>query len=1347
MTLLLVAVMMGSTLAILSTPSLGEDKPDLYLETKDIHFSDSEPEEGDEITIYATIHNGGSAAAEDILVTFKDHKPGRGDTEIIGNRTIERLGSREQTNVSIDWEADPAGNHTITVHIDLPEEIDESNEGNNAAEKKIVVKKKGEEKDTVLQGYTKRKDNGHHIKDVFIRVWKGNYSEETESDSEGWYEFELEEGGNYTVVAEKDGYERYEETVHITEGKTTTHHIRLTEDEGDVTEIVGYVYEKDSRGGDPIHHAEITIIGKTTNDSYTTYTNRDGYYEQELEAEDNYTVIAEAEGYESQTKHQYVEEGETEEVNFHLEKGSDEDTILKGYTKEKSNSTHIPDVDVILRKGDDAWNTTSNQDGYYQFDLEEGGKYVLMAEKEGYERFEVNITLEDGETTTYHIRMERESGEKETWIVGHVYEDRDRGGTPIEDAEVTITGNSCNCSYRVYTDDEGYYEQELPQEDNWTVTAEAEGYNSQTKHQYVEEGETEEVNFHLEKDEEKDTILKGYTKEKKNGSRIGHVSIRVSKGNFSETTKSDGSGYYEVELPEGGTYHIRTEKDGYKDLEANVTLDEGETKTYNIYLEKEGTNETWIEGYVTEADGRGGETPIEDAEITITLIKCQCGFKAYTDETGYYQRKLDEGGDYTVEAEALGYHTQKVNMTIEEAEYNYLDFHMERIKDKTVLKGFVRESGRGGGISDVEITLMKENFSETVYSNRDGYYEFRLDEGGTYSLTATKKGYKDYSIGNLTLEEEEETTHHIHMREDDEYTILHGHVIPDGDTERKVANAIVTVSKGNFTETMVTGQDGYYEFELPGAGQYHIRATKHTYQDYEAVETVFQGDEKVHTISLNSTHQEIFGHVREKDSMDPIKGATILVTGNTCNCSYTVSTDENGYYEVEIDLAGNYSVFASKDGYYSKMMETDVRENEGSRVEFLLEPEITKVHGYVREGGTRQSSGINDAKVHIQSAHESYNVYTIHSGYYDKILNKGGEFTLTVSKEGYVTQSKTVTINDGQEKRVDFNLEREAAGDEDRLYMRTEDRLESDDPEDGSYVWKRIEADFDDGPLPQTRSNRRWVTAGTWISEPTTQDITLEGPVTFNIWFREVDEGYDNLPEWRFILLYDNQSIAHVETGETASDPEDIIEITDTAHLSLTRQTDSITIAEGGVLSLSIEYLGFEDVNIYFGNASYDSGISVYADPGFSEKPGIENYGVAVTASKTKLDLEGKDVTVVTFTVKNIGELEDSYTLTISGTFKGWTATMDSPDTITLQPDEMKSISLTINESDSEDPEGDEIVVEVTAISQTYSEIQDSVRIKGTLEEGDTGIPDLTIPLIVASIGAGALVASFRRRY
>ena len=1095
MTVLLALVMFGSALSLIPIAA-GGDKPDLTLEDRDIHV-DTSPDEGDEVPIHATIHNTGDGDASNVTVRFKDYSHVDKEWTTIGTKLIERLESGSSINVSVEWEASPQGNHTILVEIDHENEIVESDEDNNAAEKAVQVQKNQGNGDTILQGYTKKNSDSTHIPSVSIRVTRGNFSETFSSDEEGWYEVELPEGGVYDVRAEKDGYEDFEDEIEVADGKTTTFHARMTE----------------TSSGDK--------------------------------------------------------------------------TILQGYTKEKTNSTHIPEVFIRVHLGNYSKTTESDKDGYYEVELEHGGNFTVVAEKEGYERFEEVVAVEDGKTTTYHIRMTEDSTEK-TIIVGHVYENESRG-TPIEHAEITIVGETTEDSYTTYTDSHGYYEQELEHEDNYTITADAEGYVSDQQHKYIEEGDTAEVNFHLEKESGTEkTILKGYTKEKENSTHLSNVWIRVTKGNYTETTESDEDGYYEFELEEGGTYDVRAEKDGYQDHESNVTAEDGKTTSYNIWMDPAEGGDTYVLGHVFGPEGRGG-SPVNDASVTITDLACHCPYRTYTNKDGYYQYKLPGEGNYSIEVEKDGYETQEMTVFIEEGEEKRVDFHMEDEKpheNRTILKGYTKTQNRGTHIKFVNISIaqLDGNHTNSTTSGENGYYEFILPEGGTYQIEAHKDGFKDYII-NISIEDDEEKLHYIYMEEaagGRDHPILKGHIREEsrGGGIHGVMVNITNDDDEEFSFDAESDQNGQYEIELEHpngddmSGTYTLVAWKEGYEVFEGSVTVEEGAVTIYNISLireETEHAILTGYVRDKPDISPLIPATITVTGLECNCSYTTETDQHGHYEIEALLSGNYTITVSFEGYETITKTVHLTVGKVTTQNFNLERIVTVLVGSVWK--QTKGNGIQGALVQAVYGEEEYEAITDRYGHFEITLEDGGIFIVTASKEGYLSQVKNVTVEKGETVILDFTL--------------------------------------------------------------------------------EIDE---------------------------------------------------------------------------------------------STVPGKDRYGVEIEAGLKTIDLEGKNRAVVTLTVTNIGQEDDTYSLSLAGSYKGWKASYDSPDSVTLKAGSTHTITLTLSEDATLSPEGDTIIVEVVVRSETYSDVYDSARIEGKLES-DSPIPDLTVPFIVASLSAGALVASFRRRH
>jgi subtilase family serine protease len=114
--------------------------PDLVV--LNITFSNMFPEEGETVTICATIANFGTADAYNVSVGFFDQF--LGVTMFIGDTWIDWIpwNPSEGPNIvytCLDWIAGPEGYHTIIVEADYLHMIDELNEDNNIGMREIYV--------------------------------------------------------------------------------------------------------------------------------------------------------------------------------------------------------------------------------------------------------------------------------------------------------------------------------------------------------------------------------------------------------------------------------------------------------------------------------------------------------------------------------------------------------------------------------------------------------------------------------------------------------------------------------------------------------------------------------------------------------------------------------------------------------------------------------------------------------------------------------------------------------------------------------------------------------------------------------------------------------------------------------------------------------------------------------------------------------------------------------------------------------------------------------------------------------------------------------------------------------
>ncbi|OGO00921.1 MAG: hypothetical protein A2Y59_06570 [Chloroflexi bacterium RBG_13_52_14] len=109
--------------------------PDLSINASDISFSDNNPDDGETITITATVHNLGEADTNRTSVYFSDGKPPY-DAHI-GKDTIA-IPAHGTAQAEITWEA-IAGDHDICINLIASDAAEEDDYSNNYACKSIHV--------------------------------------------------------------------------------------------------------------------------------------------------------------------------------------------------------------------------------------------------------------------------------------------------------------------------------------------------------------------------------------------------------------------------------------------------------------------------------------------------------------------------------------------------------------------------------------------------------------------------------------------------------------------------------------------------------------------------------------------------------------------------------------------------------------------------------------------------------------------------------------------------------------------------------------------------------------------------------------------------------------------------------------------------------------------------------------------------------------------------------------------------------------------------------------------------------------------------------------------------------
>lgn len=156
------------------------------------------------------------------------------------------------------------------------------------------------------------------LKGVTVTITGDNYSNSTETDDNGYYEFSDLAAGDYTLTYEKDGYQTETQETSLGEDQVKELGTVILE-EIVKAKISGYVMDISDN---PIESAKLKLKGIKTNYKHTTSSDADGFFEfTDLEA-DTYILIIKKKGYKRAKQTIRLEEGESKEVDINLKKTS-----------------------------------------------------------------------------------------------------------------------------------------------------------------------------------------------------------------------------------------------------------------------------------------------------------------------------------------------------------------------------------------------------------------------------------------------------------------------------------------------------------------------------------------------------------------------------------------------------------------------------------------------------------------------------------------------------------------------------------------------------------------------------------------------------------------------------------------------------------------------------------------------------------------------------------------------------------------------------------------------------------------------------------------------------------------
>ncbi len=443
-----------------------------------------------------------------------------------------------------------------------------------------------------------------------------------------------------------------------------------------------------------------------------------------------------------------------------------------------------------------------------------------------------------------------------------------------------------------------------------------------------------------------------------------------------------------------GTYIFEASKDLYETVTDTFTFEEDQSYHLHFRLSPG-------PGRLTGTVVSGENIPVQNATVKVVhSLHPNIQKQSSTDANGNFSLSL-MGGAWQVSAEKDGYRTSNaVSLSLTAGETAVLPKDLVLFKNTNTISGTVVNPNNQPVFGAI-ITLNKNELEHTTTTDANGSFSVAV-ESGYWRLRVSKQGFISPPVtgmnvsGGVLYEVKPDPILQPNA------AILSGYV-SDGTTtlDSVLIKAIPTT--GSIVTTF-TDKYGYFSMNLAPGTYTVIPQKKGYYTNQENQITLMAGE----TVSgFNLLLLEITAIISGKTT---INGSTPLEGVKITAGQLETYTSSSGTYSLEL-TRGNYSVSASKDGYFSSPAQS-ISVNDGQNVEavdFVLTPNASVFKGRVTSTG----GPVYRARV-TATRYNSITAFTDENGYFT--LNvEAGTWDIHAEKENFLDGSKKdITIGAGQ---------------------------------------------------------------------------------------------------------------------------------------------------------------------------------------------------------------------------------------------------------------------------------------------------------------------------------------------
>ena len=565
-------------------------------------------------------------------------------------------------------------------------------------------------------------------------------------------------------------------------------------------------------------------------------------------------------------------------------------------------------------------------------------------------------------------------------------------------------------TYTTITGDTGTFSKAV-KPGTYKVTASYAGYSSQSQNVFVSQNNT--VNVVIPSLTTADGAISGSVVLEGSLDASGAIVslVHASDPSVKASTITDADGSFAISgLKVAGQYYITVTKDGYVKNSSGMAFVSLGT-VYNVPSITLKSLTSSLSGIVT----LNGDSESEFTGINVMLrsIDGSVQYDATTDQEGNYTMNNVLPGVYSFYASKAGYVDKVVNnVTVESAVDKVLDPITLQIGVRSVTGSValeLRDDYAGALITATNLA------DETVYSaisNSEGQYTLSGMKPGQYRIVITNANYRTATLKTINVVESKTLELPVEVLE-----ITRGTISGVATLEGRSDSSGILVEVRDTAFFTYTDANGEYSLSVPEGNYSGIRFS---HEDYKTLseslvvalfsDNVFPIENKV----LEATHVSVYGNVSVSKADD---NAGVVVSFDDYDAEPVVTAADGAFRFDHVPVGSTYTLRFERENTAAITVKVDAKASDGIRIkDVVLVPDAAGVEGIVK-----LESGINNGNVmvKINTGTEELSTTTNYAGsYYLGGIPTGKEFTVEYSKDGWISETQTISALDPLEVRT-----------------------------------------------------------------------------------------------------------------------------------------------------------------------------------------------------------------------------------------------------------------------------------------------------------------------------------------